>query len=470
MLNQYRKNFFTIFATFFVISLPFLLIFSLGYNFDFESNQLESSLTAYIQTVPRRAEIKNQETIYRTPVEIKINNQDFTKIDLELEGYNTEQFVFSATDKNTALRMRNIWMLPTDSSDEFELPQGFEFINFLSKDYLLISKDQDLFIQNFNFGGLQSDPVDLNIDFNESLKDIKFEIISSDYFWDPIQNILIYNDTQLGWQVFDFKVLPFQTTSASFLSSSQIVLLDSEKNLWVLNLKNKVFTFLDSNIDGMSFTGNPDMLWFLKQDSVYRLERRDKEEEINLQNLNILSNLYTKNLRIRSSSENIKEINYKNFIVRNVFLGISFQIQNDLFYVEDSNKNSLKQIIDNAVIVGSASNTLFWLDTELNFRSYNLLSDTFFNFSNLTGDLKENQDVSDFKIYYYSNWNRIMVYGDKKVYSVWFDIFNLNSSIIKYYPVKWIQNKECFNEVIRNYQFCSDGEKLFFYKNDSFTF
>ena len=468
MLNQHRKVFFTLFAAFFILSLPFLLILSLGYDLDMQSQQLETSLTTYLEAIPRRAKIQTKAGIYRTPVELKVRQNTFTKISLELEDFQTEHFMLSAKDTNNAMKLRGIWLLPTNKSDQFDLSEGFEFVNFLSENYFLSKQNNQIFIQSLGFSGPQGEPNKLDLDFSENLQKVNFKTISATNFWNPDKNVLIYNLPQTQtWQVFDLTVLPFQTKNVAGLSPTQVILLDNKKNLWTLNLIDGTFTFLDTNISGLSYIESLNSSWILKNDAIYRLET--SQNAVNLQNLDLTRNLYTQNPEIGFWSRQINETSHTSFIARNVFLGISFQIQNNLFYIADSEKDQMQIISNEAQIAGTSSNSLFWLNKDLTLNSYNLLNKNWKSFGNLQSQFKNTENLENFEIFYYPIWNRIIIYGENEVVSFWFDTINLNTAIVKYYPIKWIQNHQCLPRITRNYQFCSDSKQLIFYRNNTFV-
>ena len=467
MLNPYRKNFFTLFAVFFVISLPFLLIFSLGYELNFESQSIKHSLTVQLETVPRNAVIKSQTRQYKTPLEIRIGENMLTQIELNLQNYHSESFIFSSLQENTALRLRDIWLLPTDPFLEFDL-KDYTFLNFLSQDYVLLEKDGEVFIQNIGFSGMQSQPSLISIQNHTNLSESRFEILLGDVFWHPLKQILIYSQPgSSDWQVFDLNLLPFSAVSMASLSSFQVLILDNYQNLWVLDLESFDFTFIDSGFNALSFTENPDMLWLLKKDSIFRLERQQNNQRVELRNLNTTRNKYTTHPIFGRRIQGRQVLSYQDFTVRNIFLGFSFEIQKRLFYVDDSNKSGVLKITNQATKTGASSNTLFWLDQEMNLNSYNLLHNNYRHLSNLK-HIFQDSDFSKFRIFYYKRWNRIMIYNQNKVVSYWFDTFNLNSSLISYRPILWIDDKKCFQEVFRNYQFCFNQNQGYFYRNNTF--
>jgi hypothetical protein len=468
MLSSYRKSFFTLFAVFFILSLPFLLIFSLGYQLNLESESVEYSLTVQLETVPRNAEIKSHSSSYKTPLEIRIKEDTLTEINLKLKDFYPENFVFSSLRDNSALRIRDLWLLPENPFLEFNL-DNFSFVNFLSQDYVLLKNKQNnqLAIQNIGFRGFQSSPESIDLENTKNLSTNKFEVLLGDIFWHPEAKVLIYKDfTNNGWQNFNLNSLPFQVVSVAGLSNTQVLLLDNQQSVWALDLENRDFTFIDSNVNALSFTQNPDSIWILKNDSIYRIQREEGNRKVSLNNLNLTRTKYTKQSLLGKQTESDKVFNYQDFTVRNLFLGFSFEIGNSLFYVDDSNKSNIRLITDKAIKTGASSNTLFWLDENMNLNSYNLLYQRYRQLGNL-GKLLNKEDVDTYRIFYYKGWNRIMIYTPSTTISYWFDTFSLNSNLVSQTPINWIQEKNCFQEVIKNYQFCFTPEKGYFYRNDT---
>lgn len=466
MLNSYRKSFFTLFAIFFVLSMPFLLILSLGFELDFESKSIQHSLTVQLETTPRNAVIKTGFRNYRTPLELKIRENNLTQIKLNLTDYHSESFVFSSQEENSALRLRDVWLLPTDPFLQFGL-ENYTFLNFLSQDYIILEKNDQLFVQDIGFSGLQSQPEPILLKNSELLSKTRFEILLNNVFWHPLEQVLIYkNSGNSTWQSLDLDFLPTSPISIVTFSPNQLMILDQQGVLWALNLANSNFTFLDSGFSGLSFTQTPDMLWLLKSDSIYRIERRVGNQNLNLNNLDLTKNIYTSHPTLNRQTQNNKVLNYRDFTVRSIFLGFSLEINQNLFYIDESNKSSIKKITNQAVKTGASSNTLFWLDAEINLNSYNFLHERYRHLTNLQNYF--NFEDSDIKLFYYDRWNRIMLYSHNNVISYWFDNFSLNSNLVKYRPVNWIQEKLCFQEVVRNYQFCFSSDEGSIYRNNAF--
>jgi len=109
-------------------------------------------------------------------------------------------------------------------------------------------------------------------------------------------------------------------------------------------------------------------------------------------------------------------------------------------------------------------NSLFWIDEDKKLFSYNLFLKNLVAFDKI--DQLENENNGQLKIFYYFQWRRILIYSPTKVVSVWFDKDVINTSIIDYFPVLWIDNKKCLSKVFDRYQFCASGE-LESYRNTS---
>jgi hypothetical protein len=465
MLNRYRTFLFTIFAGFFVVSFPFLIIYSLGYDLNFRSQSLQNSLTAYIQTVPRGANIPTKQRIYKTPIELKINPNQFTEVSVESDEFVTEKFVFSSTDQNAAVRVDNLWLLPNTASNTVSVAEGFSPVNFLSDRYALLERDSRMYIQGYNFGGLESEPSELDLDYSDDFKNTRWEMLLEDIFWHPGLNILLSRTSSNDWRVVDLSALPFSVSSVANISPTQVLLMSRTGSLWLYNLETEVYVFLDNGIDGLSFTDSPDNIWVLKYDSIYRVDRSNSE--VLVENFNLESNLHASFAQIGDLSQRIKEPDFEKFVSKNLFLGLMFKINDTTFYISDSDSSLMQIITQDAIAVGTSNSTVFYLDEDLVLNSYNLFNKDWQTFGSLFEYLGEDFDPSDVRINYYQTWNRVIIYDLDQVISIWFDTTNVNTPIVQYFPVSWIQDEYCYFEIIDNNQFCFNDNNLKFYKNNS---
>ena len=83
MNSSKRRAIFTVFAVFFVILLPFIVILSLGYGIDIQKGSVSNNLTVKVQTFPRNSNIFAGDNKFQTPAELSIPAGQQTKLRIE---------------------------------------------------------------------------------------------------------------------------------------------------------------------------------------------------------------------------------------------------------------------------------------------------------------------------------------------------------------------------------------------------
>jgi hypothetical protein len=467
MLQKYRKHFFTILAFFFVTISPILVIFSLGYEVDINEQNIDKTLNVKIETVPRNATIKNGTDSFKSPRELRVLENKIAKLNISQVGFLDENFIVSSSlDKNLAARLEPIWLLP-DSPVLKNNSGEYKPINFLSQNYILLSKGNQTFIQKYSFSGIQDQPELLSSEIQISNQD--WEFLDENIFWQSSSNLLIYN-IKNQWKILDLKTLNLSSKigSVAKIAENQLLILAQNEQLWNLDLLELKLLFLDTGVNGLTFSTNPNNLWLLKYNQIYKFEVQDNN--IKIENLALLLNnkIHSQNNLISSLSGNINLIDKQSFSAKNVFLGMVFKIGDTVFYVSDSNKN-LPEILSNQVHYLAVDNSSVFIVTEnYNLLSYNLLNKSWNLFEPLKDSFSSTEDLSKIRVSYYKTWNRIFIYSENEVVSIWFSTDLVNKPVLKYSQNTWIKNSRCLSKILENYQFCLTDTTFENYKNNSF--
>lgn len=460
---SYRQTFFTIFAVVYIILLPFLIIFSLGYDLDFKNKTFNNTLSIRIETYPRNALVPTQSQTFKTPTDLRTEDGKELTLDVNLDGYQTESFTFkSLPGTNASAKVQSLWLLPQNEDQKIDYSSN-RFISILDDRNLIFSSGDNYFIQGYGFSGLQGNQEQLIVEkSSRKLNPGRWEILLDDTYWQKDQEFMIFmrNDR---WSLLDLKNYPFKVRSVARVSPSQFLILDSEKNVWVLNSKDLSYEFVDTGFSGMAFTDSPDMIWLLDDKKIYRLLRSSQNFLPN----DLRTGVYAENIIISELASGIKPDKFNNFVAKSIFLGLIFKIDDRVLYIQDSNKSIWQVIASNVQAVGTNNSTLFWVDSQKSLFSYNLLLKNQVSFGRL--DL-ESDDVSNYSLSYFVRWKRLLIYTDKEIASTWFDTEIVNESIIRYYPKKWLSDNLCYAKIIDNYQFCIQDESFLIYKNNSIPF
>ncbi len=469
MLQRYRALIFTLFSILFVVTLPFLVVYSLGYNLNFESQTVNNSLTVSIDTIPRGAIIEANSVRHRTPLELKIIEDRLTKLDIDSSSFLSESVILShSKDYNSTAKLNELWLLPIDETAQYELEEG-RVITFLSDSQVLIQKESGYYVQGFSFGGYQGkqSKVNLNPNLINKIASDEWSSLGKDKFWQKEQNYFLFNNLILNsWELFDFKILPFEVISVASYSNNQLLLLDKEGSLWLFDSLTKNFFFLENNIYGLNFIDSPQSIWILSRSYIYRL--LPLTNSANPQDFDLQTFIYSGVQNIFDLTKDLSLDNLEHFQVKSVFLGTVFKIGTNLIYIPDSNKNSLEFVATNVRFLGTDNSTVFWITMDNNFFAYNFFQKKMQNFESLNNFLSQ-ESIKDLElqIFYYKPWRRIFIYSNSQIASIWYDTDILNEAIIYYKPNLWIDNKTCLSKILDNYQFCFVDNQLTTYKNNS---
>ncbi len=456
-MPNYRHNFSRIFAIFFVIAVPFIVIYSLGFDLNLANRKLNNTISINIETLPRGADIINQgKKILETPQELKAKDNQTIPIEIKLDGYQPENFlVWASPDQNTSARITKLSLLP-QKNDEIAKFENVKNLTFLSDSYLLAQRDNKFFVQQYAFTGAQGNLEEVK------LTGIVTEITSNNWvnlgqnaFWNPKDN-LVLNKNESTWTLTNLAIFPNSFSSLVVLEQSTFLALDTNNLLWQLNLEVESFIYLEDNIQNLTSTQTPNNVWLRKDNNLIRLNRGIQD----VNNFILTDKIYS------VFPEEISLIPktvpaWKRMTLESLNQGLLVQIEQNLYYIPDYEPNEWIKLANNAQVYETSGNSLFWIDDQKIVHTYNLYLKEW----NTIATLKLDENLENVKLSYYSSWNRIFVHTPNKVIAIWFDKEIYNKNILGYYTVEWINEANCYNRIVDRYQFCTKDSKLITYKN-----
>jgi hypothetical protein len=455
-MPSYRQNIFRIFALFFFIAVPFVVVYSLGFDLNLADRQLSNTISINIETLPRGADISNSgKKILETPRELRAKDNQLIPLDISLPGFKTEKFIIWAPPKeNTSARITRLALLPEKNDEIRSFDENLKVV-FLS-DYQLLLKDKDnYFIQQYTFTGLQGSAEQIDVFGKiDEIPNNNWVKLSETSFWNPDKNLLVAKNN--NWGIYNLNIFTVKFSSLVSINENNLLGLDDQGTLWQLDLNNNSYTFLDSNVQNLSFTQTPDNIWIRKNRKLYRLNRAVEDPN----NFNLSDKLYTE-FPVNTTFLSSDLPAWKTMNISTLYQGLLIQVYNEIYYIPDNKPNEWEKIATSVNNFSTAGNSVFWIDNTNTLFSYNLFLKQWETIAIL--DITDKPE--NVNIVYYSPWNRVLVYTPDKVFSVWFDKEIFNKNIIKYYPVTWISDSSCFTNVIDKYQFCLKDNKLVTYKN-----
>ena len=471
MKLQQRRNFFMIFAIFFVVCTPIILIYSSGFNINFRNTEIKTNLSIKVDTKPSGATINiDDKPTGNSPVEFGVADSNPVTINIQKPNFVVENFVIGGDKtKNTFADLTNLYLLPTINETVFDSKLGSNSSNFIleiiSESQLLINNNGSIEIQDFVLSGTVGNPQILRqsvVDGGKNVikSDLSAEIIAklmkpSDVinFWQKLDQDYFYRDNLVlikkydYWLVIDLNTLNITATGLIKLDNENLLILDIEKKLWIYNTQTKINRFFDQGFERIS--GMPMSVWLWKSDTIYKLENRNL-----LDKKLILSNhIYLKN-------DNIPTQFGKNLIVQNLFQGVAIQIGNLLYYVPDYKTNEWQLIGNNVQVTMTENETVFWIDSFGNLYTNNM-------YNNNPKLLGKNVDFNG-KMGYNKDWKRLMFYYPNRVKSIWYNKDSISEPIIGYSDQIWLTNQTCYQKIVDKAQYCLKNGNLVVYKNNVF--
>lgn len=460
-----RRLFLILFTAFFIVLLPFIVIFSLGYGIDFRSRSVQNNLTINLETYPRNATAEIAKQTFQTPAELGVESGNRVDLEISKESFVTENFrLWSEEKTNSNARISSLWLLPKEKNGSYSLKND-KIVDILDENKLLAQKtgQKGYYILNYGFAGPENNPQDIINSENYQISDSRWQKLLENTFWQREEGLVLYQKSPQNWEFIDLNRFNQKFKSIAVVNKNTLILLDNQSNLWSYEIESKSLTFIEKGFLGLAFTEAPDAIWVLGYNAIYRFERAD----LKITSLNFNQSIFLQNNQLKKITLGINPDNWNNFVPKNLFLGLVFKIDGYLIYIPDSNKDSWQVITSDAEHVGTFRSTVFWITSDNHLYTYNLLikDQKFLQIP----DLNPYQS-QDYIVFYYPGWKRFFIYTKTQVVSIWIDTEISNKGIIRYTPISWILDSKCSGEIKNNYQYCLKNGSLDFYKNDTFPF
>ena len=478
MYFTHRRLVFKIFVILFLLLSPFLTVYSLGYGLDLSQRKLNHSVDITLQTTPSGALVKanNSPVITTTVIPTRLTAKDGYLIHLEVEkeGFLKERLdLWGQPGTNTTARVNPLVLLPEEFNISFKDPEK-KLLSIVTENLVLYQQKNQLMIQLYSFSGLLGNPemvVTELLDINKILPSF-WTNLSNNLYWQEETNLLLYKRANL-WYLLDLGQTNLLIQQIARVDNETILVLDLENKVWLLDLPNnlnllaqslKKINFLIGDIQGLTFTRSPDIIWFLRKGQIFAVPRENVRNLSSVLEYRELDSYEYTNL---STSDLVTDFLAANKIVR--FLasyahqGLVFQVDQKLYYVPDFAKNIPVLIGPEVFSWFAAGSSLFWLDRSFNLyvQNLNLNIQKFLSQFNLDSNLTYHQ----LRIFYYSKWKRLFIFTPKEVYALWFDKDIFNETIVAYYPVLWVSQASCLSRISNDYQFCLLDGQLINYNN-----
>jgi PEGA domain len=461
-----RRTFFMIFAIFFAISAPILIIYSMGFNINFRNTEIRNNLSIKVDSKPSGALVfLNEKNVGVSPLDFGISDDNLIQVGIKKPDFVDENFTVSGNkNSNSQVDLSNLSLLPTASEKIFTPKPDQKIVGIISESQLLIDNKNSLEIQDFVLSGITNSSQILREKTPDGGKNISKSDLSQDTIdklkqpesrenkWKKLdQNYLYFNNVLLVkksdyWLTINLSKLNLSAKQVTKLDDKNILILDNEKKLWVYNIDKQTNSFFDSGFE--SITALPYSTWLWKNDSIYKLENTsflDKKIDLN-------KYIYLKN-------ENISDQIGKEFAVQNLFQGVAIQTGVYLYYIPDYQTKSWQLLSSNIFSFASENETVFWLNNDGKLYTENM-------YNSLVKMIAKDLDLTT-KIGYNKDWRRIMLYYPNQIKSIWYNKDDTNNTIKSHSHQTWLSDQTCYPKIIDKAQFCLQKDELIVYKNNN---
>jgi hypothetical protein len=443
----YRALYFRTFVVFFLIILPFLVLFTLGYDLNLNKSGLSKSLLISIETIPRGAKIQSENKfVASTPTEIRTANNKPITLDITQANYFPEKFTFLSNSNNVA-NISNLALLPQKPTALSKTDSQETLIAILKEDLVLTQINGKYGTKSYNFGSIQNTFNQLENSDLISIVNNSFEDLGNAY-WFPDSNALIILK-EGGGLIKNLQKLPSSPIKI-VKKNDDFLIQDASNKLWKYNSITDRLFFVDSGVTGLSKTISPDFIWILKGSKVSRLD------DITDTNLQVDTNNPYFTFDTIDNTEN--KISFE---AHNVFQGILFKYDSKLYYVPDYDSRQFQIVSVLARNTYTSGSVIFWINDKNDLFASNLELKT----ENLLGNLSlTSANVDRIKMTYYPTWKRLFVYQSSGSSTVWYNKDTANNSVLKYYPYSF-STGSCLVGIFEKNQFCIENNQLVSYRN-----
>jgi hypothetical protein len=320
-----RQTYFRVFTIFFVIITPFLVLFTLGYNLNLNKKELSSTLLVNVETLPIGANVKiNDNQISTTPTEISLQKDKKYNLNISKKGfYDEEVSIFSHSQENITTSLKNLSLFPTDASTLAKPELGTRFETLLNENTVLMTKNNEYFLQPFSFGGLQSLPIIVENPSKVALKNTQDVDFLNPGYWFKSDNVLLTHINS-KWTLINMGDGVRKANAVVAVNEDQFLVLDTDKNLWTFNPVTKEWIFVENSVNAIDYTKSNNFVWILKGLMVSRFQTSpNKKINPQIQPYIEFSKLY----EVTKPTES--------FQVFSVHQGVAIRTNNDIIYIPD---------------------------------------------------------------------------------------------------------------------------------------
>ena len=282
MNSKTRRIILCLVILFFIIATPTIILYSLGYSFDWQEKEIVLTGGLYVKSVPKKATIYiNNKPKKETPAFIKRLSPKYYQIKVAKEGFH-EWHKKLKIESKLVTEVKDIILIPINPeikvinekiSDNFSLKEYVSIENNTSNNIFYIHKPSYILYKTDETNSFQE-----QISLTPLPENQEYEIIVSNN-----QQIAILSDNNklyiFNKETRDFELIKENVQQAQFSNDNQKLLYHTPNEIWVYDLdNNKLITRLSQKIEQAIWYETNQHIIFLVNGKIKIVELDDRDE------------------------------------------------------------------------------------------------------------------------------------------------------------------------------------------------
>ena len=448
-----RHFFFRIYALFFVLVIPFVVVYSLGYNFDWSNGRLIRNLFLNVQTIPRGATVQlGTSGRYETPASLRISTVTPQALAIEAPGYQPENFqIWTDLAANTTTYLQNVVLLPDLSQPLAVLEETMNFLTFLPNNRFLAEQTGQIYLYTYSPNSLSSPLLVESSISPAELLDSSWEKMASTVYYDTRAKLVLFlNPTLAKWEIIDLTTVLPNIASFVPVNAATHLLLGSDQKLYFWDVSAARVTYIDRGFQGLARVTGTESIWLIRNSQVIRLN----QDRVNYANLVTAA----ENFLFADLAKPVTDV--VSFKVGRIYRGLALKVGPDLYFAADTPAQTLGLIATDVATIAPAETAIFYTTFNGEVVMYNFL----YNNQKILTKVSPGE-IEDLTLHFDPLLYRVLLYFPKEVRAIWVDVQNYSNQIQTHSTVSWVQGQRCQKATVSRAQVCIVGTTLQKYQN-----
>jgi len=283
MNSKTRRIILCLIILFFIIITPVIILYSLGYSFDWQEKKLVLTGGLYVKSIPKKATIYiNDKPKKETPAFIKRLFPKYYQIKVVKEGFHEWNKKLKIESK-LVTEVKNIILIPINPEikvinekipDNFSLKEYISIENIVPDDIFYIHKPSYILYKTDKVNSFQE-----QISLTPLPKNQEYKIIVSNN-----QQIAVLSDTKqlyiLNKETRNFELIKENIQQAQFSYNNEKLLYYTPNEIWVYYLdSNELITRLSQKIEQAIWYETNNHIIFLVSSKIKIIELDSRDEK-----------------------------------------------------------------------------------------------------------------------------------------------------------------------------------------------